>query len=147
MGPPALNKSMSDDTVSSDPYASMGLTPPERQKTEVVIHEDPATDLDSARKGIHRLRTAAEDAISELADIAYTSQHPRAYEVLANLIKTGLDANKDLVEVEKKRLELQGGGASDEPRTVNNTLIVNSTDLLNRIKQKIAGDDTEPPQA
>ena len=62
------------------------------------------------------------------------SQHPRSYEVVATLVKAVADANKDLLELSKKRKELEkedNGG----PKTVNNNLYLGSTaDLLKLLK-------------
>jgi len=46
-------------------------------------------------KKVHR-------AVDELAIIARDSQHPRAYEVMATLIKNMSDMNKDLLEIQKR---------------------------------------------
>jgi hypothetical protein len=75
-----------------------------------------------------------QEALSGILDVAGMSQHPRSYEVVATLVKAVADANKDLLELAKKRKDLEkvdGGG----PQTVNNNLYLGSTaDLLKLLK-------------
>ena len=51
-------------------------------------------------------------------------------EVLSTLLKTMTEANKDLVELQKKKTELQ---TSSSPQTINNNLFVGSTAELQKI--------------
>jgi hypothetical protein len=75
-----------------------------------------------------------QEALSGILDVAGMSQHPRSYEVVATLVKAVADANKDLLELAKKRKDLEkvdNGG----PQTVNNNLYLGSTaDLLKLLK-------------
>jgi len=48
----------------------------------------------------------AEEAMNELAVIASDTQQPRAYEVLANLLKTTAEATKELIGTHKTRAEI-----------------------------------------
>lgn len=86
---------------------------------EIVVH-DPTPistqddDIAFARKKMRNIIKAAEDAFNELANIANETQQPRAYEVLATLLKTTTDATKELVATHKTKAEikrLEQGGA------------------------------------
>ena len=62
-------------------------------------------------------------------------QHPRAYEVAANLVKTMVEANKELLDLQKKKKEIEKIEAKSNPQTVNNNLFVGSTaELLKALK-------------
>lgn len=75
-----------------------------------------------------------QEALSGMLDVANMSQHPRGYEVVATLIKTLSDANKDLLELSKRKKDLLGG---QEPTTINNNLYVGSAaELLKMLKEK-----------
>lgn len=70
-------------------------------------------DIAYARKKMRNIITAAEEAFNELATIANETQQPRAYEVLATLLKTATDATKELVTTHKTKAEikkLESGG-------------------------------------
>ena len=47
------------------------------------------------------------DALDSLIDLAKASEHPRAFEVVAQLTKTLVDANKDLLDIQKKVKDLK----------------------------------------
>ena len=93
-------------------------------------HDDSAmADFNIARSNIHEIIQSGSFAIEKLSQIADSSQHPRAFEVLANLFNTMLTANKDLLDLQKKVREIQ---AVDEPhndqaKSVTNNLFVGST--------------------
>jgi hypothetical protein len=64
------------------------------------------TDTDIARQNIKDLIAKGKTAVDELAVVAKDSQHPRAYEVMATLIKNMSDLNKDLLELQKRKKDL-----------------------------------------
>jgi hypothetical protein len=64
------------------------------------------TDTDIARQNIKDLIAKGKIAVDELAVVAKDSQHPRAYEVMATLIKNMGDLNKDLLEIQKRKKDL-----------------------------------------
>lgn len=66
------------------------------------------TDTDFARQNIRELINKGSSAIEELAVVARDSQHPRAYEVMAGMLKNLTDMNKDLLDLQKKKQELTG---------------------------------------
>ena len=129
-------------TANNDPvWNALGVTPP--AKTENVVativasaKDDSAmTDFNMARSNIHEVIQNGAHAIDKLSQIADASQHPRAFEVLATLMKVQLDANKDLMELQMKIRDIQ---AADEPhneeaKSVTNNLFVGSTSELQKM--------------
>jgi hypothetical protein len=59
-----------------------------------------------ARQNIRDLIDKGSVAIDNLLHVAKDSQHPRAYEVAANMLKNLTDMNKDLMEIQKRKKEL-----------------------------------------
>jgi len=97
--------------------------------------EEAENDYDYARKNMYDVIEKGTQALEELLGVATSSQHPRAFEVLATTMKTLVDANKELVQLSKKKVEEEK--ANDEPQTgsggnvTNNNLFVGTThDLL-----------------
>ena len=74
-----------------------------------VIEEsiDICTDYKYARENLYNIIERGSDALNELVEIAGQSQSPRAYEIVGQMIKTLTDANKDLLEVQKKVKDLK----------------------------------------
>lgn len=127
-----------DKTLGIRPLAEV-----QEKKTEVAELKKNATteeDLDFVRSNIHELINNGNDAMIELLQFAKQTESPRAFEVVSNLIKTLLDANKDYMNVVVKKDEIcKNGNKGDDsnPSTVNNTLIVSSTDeLLDKLLER-----------
>ncbi len=71
-------------------------------------------------------------ALDELCDVANASQHPRAYEVVSTLIKTLSDANSNLLDIQKKKKDIEKEDDKG-PNKVTNNLFVGSTADLQKI--------------
>ena len=63
-------------------------------------------DADFARKNIRDLIEKGNVAVDGILKVADASEHPRAYEVAAGLIKNLSDLNKDLMEIQKRKKDL-----------------------------------------
>ena len=98
--------------------------------------KDDDIDYNYARENYYNLIERNQDAIEEMLEIAKQSEHPRAFEVVGQLIKSGLDANKELMGLHKTKKELSIEKAG--PTTnVNNAVFVGSTaDLQKLLKAK-----------
>jgi hypothetical protein len=97
------------------------------------------TDTDIARQNIKELIEKGKAAVDELAVVAKDSQHPRAYEVMATLIKNMSDLNKDLLELQKRKKDLMV--TNDNKPTVGDVnvdkaLFVGSTAELMKLLNK-----------
>ena len=62
--------------------------------------------------------------------VAKESEHPRAYEVAATLIKSLADMNKDLLDLQKKRKDLSPNAESAKTLNVDKAVFVGSTTEL-----------------
>ncbi len=95
--------------------------------------KDDDIDYNYARENYYNLIERNQDAIEEMLEIAKQSEHPRAFEVVGQLIKSGLDANKELMGLHKTKKELsieKGGGSTTN---VNNAVFVGSTAELQKL--------------
>jgi hypothetical protein len=118
---------------NDDPIGNaLGLTPTQNQVQNIVkqAHDDSAkNDFEMARSNIHEVIQNGTYAIEKLAQIADSSQHPRAFEVLAKLMDTMLQANKDLMELQKniREIDSKDTPVNDQAKQVTNNLFVGST--------------------
>lgn len=91
-------------------------------------------DFEYTRENIMTIIETGNKSLEELFDLARQAQNARAFEVIASLIKTLADANKDLLDLHKKSQELDPESVSNA-KTVNQNLFVGSTkDLMKMIK-------------
>ena len=119
------------------------LVPTAELKPEPTVRIKPKTDgkdddidYNYARENYYNLIERNQDAVEEMLEIAKQSEHPRAFEVVGQLIKSGLDANKELMTLHKtkKELSMEKGGTTTN---VNNAVFVGSTaDLQKLLKAK-----------
>ena len=122
------------------------LVPTSELKPEPVVRIKPKTDgkdddidYNYARENYYNLIERNQDAIEEMLEIAKQSEHPRAFEVVGQLIKSGLDANKELMGLHKtkKELSIERGGPTT---TVNNAVFVGSTAELQKLLKAKRGE-------
>ena len=79
----------------------LDVEPIEYQTTEIVEVKTPVEDdAEFARTNIRDLIQKGNSAVDNLLLVANASEHPRAYEVAAGLIKNLADLNKDLLEIQ-----------------------------------------------
>jgi hypothetical protein len=106
------------------------------QNTEIVVGDEVETDAALARKNIKSLLDKGNGAIDNLLLVAQESEHPRAYEVAANFIKTLADFNKDLLDVQKKKSDLRPQQTTNQSINVEKAVFVGSTaELLKQIRE------------
>jgi hypothetical protein len=102
--------------------------------TEIVTTNVVEEDANFARSNIRELITKGNQAMDQLLAVAKESEHPRAYEVAATLIKSLADMNKDLLDLQKKRKDLipNGDGFAGNAKNLNvdKAIFVGSTNEL-----------------
>lgn len=106
----------------------INLLPSVTQQTAI---ED---DYEVSRQGITDILIKATESLDEIRNLARASQTARAYEVVANMSKTILDGYKDLLDLSKKKIEVDKlSEVGTGPTTINNHLHVSSTADLQKI--------------
>jgi hypothetical protein len=100
------------------------VEPPKDMRTE--------KDLEYARENLYHLIEKGRDALDGILDLAGQSQHPRAFEVAGQLIKTISDTNNDLVKLHKSAKEVLSD-PNNGPNKVTNNLFVGSTADLTKL--------------
>jgi hypothetical protein len=132
-----VNDSLSD-IFDIGPLEEPKYLPVTKVEMPVVLDGDDI-DVDSslARTNIKNLIVKGTDSIDDLLRVAKESEHPRAYEVAANFIKTLADLNKDLLEIQKRKQELRPeNNQSNSSINVKNAVFVGSTaELLKQIRE------------
>ena len=129
---------MADDKLAEE----LGIVPmPQTINVPAKRHDvDSDEQFSEVQANIRSAADVGEMALQELAQIASVSQHPRAFEVVSTMIGQIVNANKQLLEIEKLKLEIEkekNGGQVEDPKVVNNNLFVGSTaELLEQLKGK-----------
>lgn len=134
---------------------ALDMTPlPVAVKEEEVTMELPdesvQDDFDYARDNMRQLISKGQNALDGILMIASGSEHPRAYEVVAALMKTMAETNKDLLELQKVKKVLQKEDPKapqlEGPQNVTNNLFVGSTAELQKLLKEKQNDYIESDQ-
>jgi len=91
------------------------------------------SDYKYARENLYGVIEKGTEALDALIDLAKASEHPRAFEVVSQLSKTLVDANKDLLDIQKKVKDLKKTEEKEAPKNVTNALFVGSTAELQKL--------------
>lgn len=135
-----------DDPISKalelTPLTELQPTPalPVAEVIPSAAEEQVTEDFEYARGNLIAVIEKGQEALSGIVDVAGMSQHPRSFEVVATLINAVSNANKDLLELQKRKKDLLKREDAKGPATQNNNLFVGSTaELLKMIKAKNDG--------
>jgi hypothetical protein len=108
------------------------------EETQIVVPEDKdaEVDFDKGRENLYKMLDKGNDAIDGILALAKEGEHPRAYEVAGQLIKTVADMSKDLMAMQEKLKKLKEV-PNTGPTSVTNALFVGSTtELTKLLKEK-----------
>ena len=114
-----------NDTVEDTPSELLEPSLP-------AVNNDIDNDYQYARENLYNVIERGSDALNTLVELANQSESPRAFEVVGTLIKTLTDANKDLLEIQKKVKSLKQETTSG-PKNVTNALFVGNTAELQQL--------------
>ena len=92
-------------------------------------------DYNYSRETYYDLITKGRDALDDMIEVARASEHPRAYEVLATMIKNVSDVNDKLMDLNKKHKDIDKDNNDVKQITNNNVLLGSTADLQRMLNQ------------
>ena len=95
-------------------------------------------DFEYSRATYYELLEKGKESLEDMMEVARSSEHPRAYEVLSNLIKNMADVNDKLMDLNKKRKDMDKKEEKLIGGTTNNLFVGTTADL-----QKLLQDDEQ----
>lgn len=140
--------------VDEEVEYSTDIIPAKEVTGEIVPHEEHLpvpvkenqTDLDIdydyelSREKHHELIDKGSDALDGILKVAKESQHPRAYEVAAAMLKNVSDMTDKLIGLQERKKQLKGGSKELQPSQgikVENAVFVGSTsELLKQVRRE-----------
>ena len=108
----------------------------------ITIHQSEETNPDAhySRANYYNLIEKGNEALDGILEVAKESQHPRAYEVAANMIKNLSDVTEKLMILQKQQQELKPKEEQQAGPTnvnVDKAIFVGSTaELLRQLKNE-----------
>jgi hypothetical protein len=110
-----------------------------KRDVPVLVSNDIEDDYDLARRTLREVITKGSSALDDALMLARSSEHPRAYEVTGQIMKTVSDVAKDLLALQKQKQDIEKPTKEAMPQIgqQNNIVFAGSTeDLLRMIKQQ-----------
>lgn len=128
----ALSEHIPAEIVEANkPKAELATEETTNKPAANELVKDSEEDYKFSRENVKKLISTSDEAISTMMNLATDSEHPRAFEVLANLIKTAADVNKQLMDLQKDRKKLLTNevkkGEAINSTTTNNAIFVGTT--------------------
>lgn len=115
----------------------------ETTETLLPVAVDPQIqkddDFELARDTLRGLIMKNDTVLSDLISLARNSEHPRAFEVVGQLVKAQSEIAKDLMGLHKQKKEISGEDAQQNIKQQNNIVFAGSTsDLMKMISAQRA---------
>ena len=102
------------------------------------MSEDKDNDYEYTRETLYDLIEKGREGIEEMIEVARQSEHPRAYEVLATLIKDTANTSEKLLDLHRKIQSIDQmmlpAPTQEKGNTTNNLFIGSTTELQRMLK-------------
>lgn len=115
-----------------------GLVPREQPLAVKTDLDEADRDFQKARENLRNLITLGFTAVDGALQVATEVQEPRAYEVVAQMIKAVAETNKDLVELHQrmKTIKQEKYESKTQTNTTNAIFLGSTKDLQELINPK-----------
>jgi hypothetical protein len=98
------------------------------------LKQDLTDAYQQSKENLQEIIDAGKDAMEELRQIASAGQHPRAFEVYGTLLKNMVDANKELLAIQKQMRDMDENAKKDKGGTnIDKAIFIGSTAELNKL--------------
>lgn len=103
-------------------------------------NEQLEQDYETTRSNLHSILTQGQDALFHALEVAKNSEHPRAFEVVGGLMKHLSDINTQLLDLHKKKQQIEQPreeGKTSTANVQNNAIFVGSTSELSKMLENL----------
>lgn len=91
--------------------------------------ENIKSDYDYSRETYYDLLEKGKESMELMIEVARESEHPRAFEVLSNMMKNMADINDKLMDLNKKNKDITQQEVKQLGNTTNNVFLGSTADL------------------
>jgi hypothetical protein len=97
-------------------------------------------DYEVSRNNLRVILQQGQEALNKALEVAQQSEHPRAFEVVGNLMKQLADINQQLLDLHQQKQKLDEPSKAEKAKQVtnNNAIFVGSTAELNKLIKNMA---------
>ena len=101
-------------------------------KVDTNLEEDLDDAYEQTKSNLQELIDSGKEAMQDMLQIARDGQHPRAFEVYGTLLKNVVEANKELLAVQKQMRDMDGAKSTNNT-TIDKAIFIGSTSELNKL--------------
>ncbi len=101
-------------------------------------------DYEDVRKQLFDLAEQGDEAIELMLELARESEHPRAFEVLGQLIKNNAEIGEKILKLHKSKKEVDKDDMPALPDGTTNNMFIGSTAELQKMLRDEVVVDQEP---
>jgi hypothetical protein len=134
---------MTMNTFDKNMEQIFDVTPVEEEKkksSEIVavkynepdVKQDLTDAYQQSKENLQEIIDQGKEAMEEILNIAKAGQHPRAFEVYGTLLKNMVDANKELLNIQKTMRDMDGKKKGEGDTKIDKAIFVGSTAELNK---------------
>ena len=122
-------------TTIDSPDVSVPVVSEQSQDDKVakILDRDLMKDYEETRNNLKEIANKGALAIDDILTIARESEHPRAFEVAATMIKNVAEANEKLINLQKQMKELTGTQKQSQLNVGKAAIFVGSTAELSKL--------------
>jgi hypothetical protein len=103
------------------------------KNNEPDLKEDLKDAYQQSKDNLQNIIDQGQEAMEEILEIAKQGQHPRAFEVYGTLLKNMVDANKELLNIQKQMREMDEEKKKTSGTQIDKAIFVGSTAELNKL--------------
>jgi hypothetical protein len=112
-----------------------------KTSTEVVsvkynepdLKQDLTDAYQQSKENLQGIIDQGQEAMEEILQIAKAGQHPRAFEVYGTLLKNMVDANKELLNIQKQMRDMDEEKKKQSGTNIDKAIFVGSTAELSKL--------------
>lgn len=109
------------------------VLPPQNTNIEPDLKGDLVDAYEQSKENLQELIDNGKEAMEELLAIAKEGQHPRAYEVYGTLLKNMVDANKELLSIQKQMRDMDNNRQKAGDTKIDKAIFVGTAADLNKL--------------
>jgi hypothetical protein len=99
------------------------------------LKQDLTDAYQQSKENLQGIIDQGKEAMEEILQIAKVGQHPRAFEVYGTILKNMVDANKELLAIQKQMREMDENAkkATSSGPNIDKAIFVGSTSELSKL--------------
>jgi hypothetical protein len=117
------------EKVVAEPVEKKDLVPVNPE----TLNDDLGDAYQQSKENLQELIDQGKEAMEEILQIAKVGQHPRAFEVYGTLLKNVVDANKELLAIQKQMRDMSGVKNKEQSTNIDKAIFIGSTAELNKL--------------